>query len=71
LLLIWVANQIKLYACCIKLGIQPEEQNKVTVKLDDLHKISLRTKVGMQRDLDKRITDDKANKQTAIDTKKP
>jgi hypothetical protein len=53
------------------LGIQPEEQNKVTVKLDDLHKISLRTKVGMQRDLDKRITDDKANKQTAIDTKKP
>ena len=25
LLLIWVANQIKLYACCIKLGIQPDE----------------------------------------------
>ena len=47
LLLIWAANAIKLYACGITLGIKPEEKQKEVIKMDDLHKISIRTKVAM------------------------
>ena len=56
LLLIWAANMIKMYAICVKIGIQPEEHNRNTIKLDqnanldDFHKISTRTKVMLKKE---------------------
>lgn len=59
LLLIWTANMIKMYAICVKIGIQPEEHNRNTIKLDqnanldDFHKISTRTKVMLKKEQNK------------------
>jgi hypothetical protein len=65
LLLIWAANQIKQYACSITLGIQPDEANASVIKMDDMHKVSTRTKVNLKKEARKCKTERQKGKTDA------
>ena len=51
------------------MGVQPDERDRVTVKLDDYHKISARTKVQLMKDRKERKDGDLKQKAKAAATK--